>query len=89
MTYNPMLSRWRPEAAAGKWHAIAKRRREHLVELYDSGRWRRYFTEEVFLARMREAVREVEGWQVLANPPEAKPPSGDAEAVRRGISRAA
>ncbi len=44
------------------WHMLAERRRRHYVELYRSERWRRYFTEEVFLLRMREAIQNVETW---------------------------
>lgn len=45
-----------------KWHMLAERRRRHHVELYRSERWRRYFTEEVFLLRMRDAIQNVETW---------------------------
>ena len=45
-----------------KWHALAERRRRHYVELYRSERWKRYFTEEVFLAQMRDAIQNVETW---------------------------
>ena len=43
-------------------HALAERRRRHYVELYRSERWRRYFTEEVFLLRMRDAIQNAETW---------------------------
>jgi uncharacterized repeat protein (TIGR03809 family) len=45
---------------------LAESRRAHLIELYKTGRWKRYFSEDEFLARMREAVREVETWTALA-----------------------
>jgi uncharacterized repeat protein (TIGR03809 family) len=45
-----------------KWHALAERRRRHYVELYRSERWRRYFTEEAFLLRMRDVIQNVETW---------------------------
>ena len=48
--------------AVRKWHALAERRRRHYVELYRSERWRRYFTEEAFLLRMRDAIQNVETW---------------------------
>ena len=47
---------------ARKWHALAERRRRHYVELYRSERWRRYFTEEAFLLRMRDVIQNVETW---------------------------
>jgi uncharacterized repeat protein (TIGR03809 family) len=45
-----------------KWHALAERRRRHFVELYRSERWRRYYTEENFLALMREVIDSVDTW---------------------------
>jgi uncharacterized repeat protein (TIGR03809 family) len=48
--------------AVRKWHALAERRRRHYVELYRSERWRRYFTEEAFLLRMRDVIQNVETW---------------------------
>ena len=45
-----------------KLHALAERRRRHYVELYRSERWRRYFTEEAFLLRMRDVIQNVETW---------------------------
>ena len=48
--------------AVRRWHALAERRRRHYVELYRSERWRRYFTEEAFLLRMRDVIQNVETW---------------------------
>ena len=45
-----------------KLHALAERRRRHYVELYRSERWRRYFTEEAFLLRMRDVIQNAEHW---------------------------
>ena len=45
-----------------KLHALAERRRRHYVELYRSERWRRYFTEEAFLLRMRDVIQNTEHW---------------------------
>ena len=61
---------WRPEAFARKWHALAERRRNHLAELYETGQWKRYYNEETLLTQMREAVREVERWGAMLDPPE-------------------
>lgn len=47
---------------------LAERRRAHLVELYKTGRWKRYFDEHEFLSRMREAVHEVELWTAAMAP---------------------
>jgi uncharacterized repeat protein (TIGR03809 family) len=56
---------WRPDAFARKWHALAQRRRNHLAELYQSGEWQRYYSEERLRSHMREAVREVEHWSAM------------------------
>jgi len=48
--------------SARKWHALAERRRRHFVDLYRSERWRRYYTEEAFLAHMRDVIQAVEHW---------------------------
>jgi uncharacterized repeat protein (TIGR03809 family) len=53
---------------AQKWRDLAERRRAYFVELYDSGRWKRYYTEEQFVMRMREVVRAAEAWAHLAEP---------------------
>jgi len=45
-----------------KLHTLAERRRRHYVELYRSERWRRYFTEEAFLLRMRDVIQNAENW---------------------------
>lgn len=52
-----------------KWRDLAERRRAHFIELYDTGRWKHYYTEEQLLARMREAIRLAEVWEELSTPP--------------------
>jgi uncharacterized repeat protein (TIGR03809 family) len=47
---------------ARQWQALAERRRQHILELHRTGRWRRYYTEEQFTAQMRDAVRNIEAW---------------------------
>jgi len=54
------------DGVAQKWRALTERRRAHLVELYDSGRWKRYYSEEQFVSRMREAIRLTERWVEIA-----------------------
>ena len=54
-----------------KWHALAERRRAYFVELYTSGRWRRYYSEDAFRAHMREVMQGVDIWtKVLERWPE-------------------
>ena len=64
MSHSNSMS-WRPDAFARKWHALAERRRNHLAELYQSGAWQRYFTEETLRTHMREATREVDRWSAM------------------------
>jgi len=54
------------DEVAQKWRALAERRLAHFVELYESGRWRHYYSEEQLLHRMREAVRLSERWAQIA-----------------------
>ncbi len=49
-----------------KWRDLAERRRAHFVELYETGRWRHYYTEEQFLACMREVIEAAEVWAKIA-----------------------
>ena len=48
---------------ARKWHALAERRRAHVVELRDSGRWQHYYTWDELLEALREAVDTRDAWQ--------------------------
>lgn len=54
---------------------LAERRLAYLVELYDSGRWRRFHGDTDFLAMVREAKAAVETWRRLlpADPIEVEP----------------
>jgi len=49
-----------------KWHALAERRRAHVVELRDSGRWQHYYTWDELLEALREAVDTRDTWARLA-----------------------
>jgi uncharacterized repeat protein (TIGR03809 family) len=48
-----------------KWHALAQRRCAYLVELHESGRWHRFFSEVTFQLAMQDAVRGAESWAKL------------------------
>jgi uncharacterized repeat protein (TIGR03809 family) len=48
---------------AKRWLALAEQRRDNFVELYETGRWRRYYTEEQFLQRMKQAIELIESWK--------------------------
>jgi uncharacterized repeat protein (TIGR03809 family) len=54
------------DSVARRWHALAERRREHLIELRESGRWRHYYTSEQLLEVLREAVNTRDAWARIA-----------------------
>jgi uncharacterized repeat protein (TIGR03809 family) len=51
-----------------RWRVLAEQRLEHLTELFESGRWRRYHSELAFLENIKEAKQAVETWRGLAAP---------------------
>jgi uncharacterized repeat protein (TIGR03809 family) len=60
----------RTDAARGReivarWCALAEARLEHLTELFESGRWRRYHSDVAFLENVQEAKQAVETWRDL------------------------
>lgn len=58
------------DEVAQKWRALAERRRAHFVELYHTGHWKRYYSEEQFLLKMREAIKATDRWaQIAPTPP--------------------
>jgi len=54
------------DGVARKWVALAERRTAHIVELYDTGRWRHYYTQAELVAAMREAIRVRDQWARIA-----------------------
>ncbi len=59
------------DAAAGRdiaarWCALAEQRLQHLSEMFETGRWRRYHSEIAFLENIQEAKRAVQTWRALA-----------------------
>jgi uncharacterized repeat protein (TIGR03809 family) len=63
----PAARNW--ERIALKWRNIAERRRDHHLDLYKSGRWKHYYTDEEFLIEMRQAVATADRWAVIAPQP--------------------
>jgi uncharacterized repeat protein (TIGR03809 family) len=49
-----------------RWCNLAEQRLEHLTELFESGRWRRYHTEQSFLENIQEARSVVDVWRRLS-----------------------
>ena len=62
----------RLESVALKWRALAERRRDHHIELYKSGRWRHYYTDQEFLKEMRAAIALAQRWAKIAPLPEER-----------------
>jgi uncharacterized repeat protein (TIGR03809 family) len=48
-----------------RWCNLAEQRLEYLTELFDSGRWRRFYGEQAFLKDVREARIAVDTWREL------------------------
>jgi uncharacterized repeat protein (TIGR03809 family) len=48
-----------------RWCALAEQRLEYLTELFETGRWRRFHSEVVFLENIREAKSAVDIWRNL------------------------
>jgi uncharacterized repeat protein (TIGR03809 family) len=61
-------------AIAQRWRDFAERRRADFTELYESGRWPRYYSEERLLERMREVVQSAERWTQITAGLAAKAP---------------
>ena len=49
-----------------RWCALAEQRLEYLTRLFESERWRRYYSELAFLQNIREAKTAVETWRSLS-----------------------
>ena len=71
MAMSEQIPRSMPVALTRRWRELAEQRRAHFIELYDTGRWKHYYTEEQLLVRMREAIRLAETWEQLSAGPDA------------------
>jgi uncharacterized repeat protein (TIGR03809 family) len=60
------------DPVALKWRSLIERRRAHFVDLYLSGRWKRYYSEEQFLASFRETMSIADRWTEIAPKPDDK-----------------
>jgi uncharacterized repeat protein (TIGR03809 family) len=56
----------RGQEILNRWCALAEQRLDHLTELFETGRWRRYHSEVSFLENIQEARSAVETWRRLA-----------------------
>jgi len=59
---NPTL-----EKIAQRWHDLAEQRLAHYTELYRSGRWKHYYTQESFAVRMLDVIEDAKKWRQLAS----------------------
>src|SRR5262245_953016 len=57
----------------GRWRTLAEQRLEYLTQLFESGRWRRFYGEVAFLEYIREAKVAVETWRGLSSGRAAEP----------------
>jgi uncharacterized repeat protein (TIGR03809 family) len=48
------------------WRELAEHRLDYLTRMFESGRWRRYYSELAFLENIREAKIAVETWRGLS-----------------------
>lgn len=55
----------RYERALERWRVLAEKRLAYITDLYETGRWQRYFSERQFLSMVRETRAAVEAWQRL------------------------
>ena len=55
------------DAIAQRWHDLAQRRLAYYTELYRSGRWRRYYTQDRFAVRMLDVIRAADDWSGLVS----------------------
>lgn len=51
---------------AARWCVLAEQRLEHLTDMFETGRWRRFHSEIAFLENIQEAKRAVQIWKTLA-----------------------
>src|SRR5664279_1708755 len=60
-----------------RWCALAEQRLAYLTELFNNGRWRRYYSHTAFIENIKEAKAMVAHWRALSPPghvPEQRTP---------------
>ena len=65
MTHHADVDLARGRDIVSRWCNLAEQRLDHLTELFETGRWRRYHTERQFLENIQEAKAAVELWRSL------------------------
>jgi uncharacterized repeat protein (TIGR03809 family) len=51
-----------------RWCALAEQRLDYLTELFNNGRWRRYYSHTAFIENIKEAKAMVAHWRALSTP---------------------
>ncbi len=54
------------DSIARKWLALVERRHANFIDLYETGRWRHYYTETEFLEEIRKVLRVRDQWAAIA-----------------------
>lgn len=68
----------RLQEIARKWHDLAERRLDYFTDLYRSGRWRHYYTQENFAVRMLDVIKAARTWaEIAGQPSRERPPRRD------------
>ena len=49
-----------------RWCALTEQRLEYLTDLFETGRWRRYYSEAALLENIQEAKAAMETWRDLS-----------------------
>ena len=57
----------RLDEITNKWRDLADRRLAYFTELYRSGRWKHYYSDESFVSRMRNVIKAAKVWADLAD----------------------
>jgi uncharacterized repeat protein (TIGR03809 family) len=79
----------RMERVARKWRQLAERRREHMFDLYQTGRWRHYYADHEFLDAMHASIALAERWATIAPRPEEIAEAAAAEVAGAAAKKAA
>jgi hypothetical protein len=61
------IPRCMPPRLLQKLQALAERRCAHLIELQESGRWVRYYSQEDMVVHIKNAADDAGHWQQLCN----------------------
>jgi hypothetical protein len=63
----PQLDVARGREIVARWCNLAEQRLDYLTELFETGRWRRFYSEHAFLENIRDAKAAVEAWRDLSS----------------------